>query len=41
METKKRNIESVELMAKCALRSRKSVKAHGSFQLFLNSEALA
>ena len=34
METKKRNIACVELMAKCALRIRKPVKAHGAFQLF-------
>ena len=36
METKKRNIAPVELMAKCALRGRKPVKAHGAFQLFFN-----
>ena len=36
METKKRNIARVELMAKCALPSRKPVKAHGAFPLFFN-----
>ena len=41
METKKRNIACVELMAKCACRSRKPVKANGAFQLFFNSKALA
>ena len=40
METKKRKNARVELMAKCALRSRKPVKAHGAFQLFFNSKAL-
>ena len=38
METKKRNIARVKLMAKCALRNRKPVKAHGAFQLFFNSK---
>ena len=35
METKKRNIARVELMGKCALRSRKPVKASAAFPMIL------